>query len=82
MKRRPARPARSREEPAARDELAELELKVARRADELVRAGVAISDLKLVCWLQAEQEILHRGLLANASEHLDGQSEPVSRTRA
>lgn len=37
--------------------LAELELQIARRADELAATRVARSSLNLVCWLQAEQEI-------------------------
>lgn len=38
--------------------LTELQLKVARRADELARAGGWGTNLNLGCWLQAELEIL------------------------
>ena len=38
--------------------LAELELQIARRADELAATRLDRSSLNLVCWLQAEQEIL------------------------
>lgn len=43
------------------DPLEDLQLRVARRADELA-AAVASSrtPLNLLCWLQAEEEILHR----------------------
>lgn len=40
------------------ESLAELELQIARRADELAATRVDRSSLNLVCWLQAEQEIL------------------------
>ena len=37
--------------------LADLELQIARRADELAATRVDRSSLNLVCWLQAEHEI-------------------------
>ena len=40
------------------DALVDLELAVARRADELAGAGHCPTPLNLHCWLQAEQEIL------------------------
>lgn len=40
------------------ESLAELELQIARRADELAATRIDRSSLNLVCWLQAEQEIL------------------------
>lgn len=38
--------------------LTDLELQIARRADELAATRIDRSSLNLVCWLQAEQEIL------------------------
>lgn len=43
---------------ATLEPLNELELQIARRADELAATRVARSSLNLVCWLQAEQELL------------------------
>lgn len=40
------------------DALLALELKIARRADELVRLRGGGSDLNLYCWMLAEAEIL------------------------
>ncbi len=40
------------------DPLAELQLRVARRADQLATARRDRSLLNLPCWLQAEEEIL------------------------
>lgn len=40
------------------DDLIELELRVARRADELARSAGTNTALNLRHWLQAEQEIL------------------------
>lgn len=51
-----------------------IQLRVARRADELARSGMAPGVLKLSCWLQAEQEILDGGLLAAVERR--GQSRP------
>jgi hypothetical protein len=47
--------------------LDDLELRVARRADELMREGVSPTELKLECWLRAEQEILDSRFLRGAS---------------
>lgn len=47
--------------------LTELELQVARRADQLAAEGYSSSDLKLVCWLQAEHELLDMPLLARVA---------------
>jgi hypothetical protein len=44
--------------PASLEPLADLELQIARRADELAATRLDRSSLNLVCWLQAEQEIL------------------------
>lgn len=44
--------------PAAHDALTELELRVARRADELVRARAGDDPLNISCWLAAEREVL------------------------
>ena len=38
--------------------LTELELQIARRADELAATRLERSALNLACWLEAEQEIL------------------------
>lgn len=38
--------------------LDELELRIARRAEELVRLCPALTAMNLRCWLQAEGEIL------------------------
>ena len=38
------------------DELFELQLRVARRADEIARSRDARTSLNLECWLLAEQE--------------------------
>jgi len=40
------------------DELTQLELRIARRADELAAMGLGCTKLKLSCWLQAEEELL------------------------
>lgn len=42
------------------DALFALQIRVARRADELARAQAPGSGLNLVCWLVAEAEILGR----------------------
>jgi len=42
----------------AADPLTELQLRVARRADELARSATAHSSLNLRYWLQAEHEVL------------------------
>jgi|HubBroStandDraft_1064217.scaffolds.fasta_scaffold1084790_1 hypothetical protein len=39
--------------------LFELQLRVARRADELAQAGSSKSSLNLHCWLLAEAEVFH-----------------------
>jgi hypothetical protein len=44
--------------PTSLEPLADLELQIARRADELAATRVNRSSLNLVCWLEAEQEIL------------------------
>jgi hypothetical protein len=46
--------------PSVDDALADLELAVARRADQLAQSGLCTTPLNLHCWLQAEQEILGR----------------------
>lgn len=43
--------------PPPSDTLLELELRVARRADELARLPADEKPLNLECWLQAEAEI-------------------------
>lgn len=43
--------------PPPADTLLELELRVARRADELARQAPDEKPLNLECWLQAEAEI-------------------------
>jgi len=43
---------------ATPDPLLDLELRVARRADELARIQVQNTALNLHCWLCAEQEIM------------------------
>jgi hypothetical protein len=45
---------------ALSDELTQLELRIARRADELAARGFGCTRLKLSCWLQAEEELLGR----------------------
>lgn len=57
--------ARSISEPhetqqSAEDSLVDLQLRIARRADELAAATHGRTPLNLLCWLQAEEEILHR----------------------
>lgn len=49
------------------DELFELQLRIARRADDLARSRTVRSSLNLECWLLAEQEFLGRRL---SSPHL------------
>jgi hypothetical protein len=44
----------------ATDALLELQLRVARRADELAQAQQAGTPLNLHCWLVAEAEVLDR----------------------
>lgn len=46
--------------PAAVDLLTEVELKIARRADEFARTLPSRSLLNLQCWLLAEAELLGR----------------------
>ena len=41
------------------ESLLTLQLRVARRADELARARVAPTGLNLHCWLLAEREVLN-----------------------
>lgn len=43
------------------DALTELQLRVARRADELAASQGWRTQLNLACWLQAEQEIFGPG---------------------
>lgn len=43
------------------DELLELELRIARKADELVQLQTSTSALNLHCWLQAERAVLPAG---------------------
>jgi hypothetical protein len=38
--------------------LLELELRIARRADELANVGLPVRDRNLECWIQAEREVL------------------------
>jgi hypothetical protein len=59
--------ADSRSLPEA-DPLLDLEMRVARRADELARAHAAQTSLNLHCWLVAEAEVLrqHAAKLAPA----------------
>jgi hypothetical protein len=40
------------------DPLTHFELRVAKRADELAAAGSIKTSLNLMCWLQAEYELL------------------------
>lgn len=42
---------------ASYDALLDLQLRVARRADELTKAPANAAPLQLECWLQAEAEI-------------------------
>lgn len=42
------------------DPLTQLQLQVARRADELAARGSAHPPLYLLCWMQAEDEILRQ----------------------
>lgn len=58
--------------PAIDDALADLELAVARRADELAQSGLCTTPLNLHCWLQAEQEILGRAGTFAAQESSGG----------
>jgi hypothetical protein len=51
----------------AADPLLQLELRIARRADELARTAAVRTALNLRHWLQAEEEILHRFLAGNIS---------------
>jgi len=44
--------------PVAYDTLTDLELRVARRADELARTRPGGDPLNVSCWLAAEREIL------------------------
>jgi hypothetical protein len=52
----------------AADPLLQLELRIARRADELARSAAARTALNLRHWLQAEEEILHRFLAGKSPE--------------
>lgn len=65
---------------APADTLLELELRIARRADELTREKMATGTLNLQCWLVAEYEVLGR------DEHkivpFPGAVRPVSQTDA
>ena len=46
---------------SSRRELFELELRIARRADELARTAVRRRDRNLESWLQAEREVMVDG---------------------
>lgn len=59
------------------DALVELELAVARRADELAGSGLCRTSLNLHCWLEAEQEILGSSL-SLAAPALNGSRSPVA----
>jgi hypothetical protein len=51
------------------DELFELQLRIARRADDIARSRSVRSSLNLECWLLAEQEFIgHRRVLRTANE--------------
>jgi len=54
------------------DELTALELRVARRADEIAGGAGGAAALKLHCWLLAEQEILR------PAAPLEGMSSPTN----
>jgi hypothetical protein len=41
------------------DALSQLQLRVARRADELARDSKIATPLNLHCWLMAESELIH-----------------------
>jgi hypothetical protein len=41
------------------DELSQLQLRVARRADEIVRDSAFVTPLNLHCWFMAEYELVH-----------------------
>lgn len=48
----------SHRDPKIDDPLVQLQLEVARRADELANHGTTRTSLNLHCWLQAEHEVL------------------------
>jgi hypothetical protein len=47
------------------DALSLLQLRIARRADELARGSTVITPLNLHCWFMAESEIIHDDILPN-----------------
>lgn len=59
-----------------KDTLSELQLQVARRADELAASLQAKSSLNLPCWFQAEEEIL--GAFRNSASGVES-SRAVAR---
>jgi hypothetical protein len=52
--------AHSPSSPEEADPLLDLEMRVARRADELARANTLSTGLNLHCWLVAEAEVLRQ----------------------
>jgi len=63
-----------KDEPRAADtanhELFELQLRIARRADELAKTALLLRDHSLECWLRAERELLTEGLWPGATSLL------------
>lgn len=55
--------------PAPMDALLELQLCVARRADELSREQRITGPLNLRCWLTAEYEVIGRDRVAGGMTH-------------
>lgn len=61
--------------------LFDLQLRVARKADELARNGSNRGGLSLHCWLLAEAEIIGRAAAADEGDRA-GEPAPPTRSRA
>jgi hypothetical protein len=64
------------------DELTQLQLRVARRADELARGNRVVTPMNLHCWLMAEFEHIDRGLVGEGLADLGSISRKVVQQRA
>jgi hypothetical protein len=64
------------------DELTQLQLRVARRADELVRENRVATPMNLHCWLMAEFEHIDQGLVSEGIVGLRSVSRRMVQQRA
>jgi hypothetical protein len=64
------------------DELTQLQLRVARRADELARENKVVTPMNLHCWLMAEFEHIDQGLVSKGLAGLGSISRKMVQQRA